>query len=60
VDPRRLSLCAILAGSFFLGSIVGALFFVRLGYGTLYIPAVLTGGTGLVYGGYMHCVRARL
>jgi hypothetical protein len=60
LDRRRLYLCSILAFSFFVGSAAGGSVFGALGYGTLYIPAALTGATGLAYGLYRHFFRDAL
>ncbi len=52
VDFRRLRLWFVLIATFGAGGTVGALLFARLNYNTLYLPAVLTGLTGLSYGVY--------
>ena len=54
---RRLALCALVIGFFFLGGVVGALLFVRIGYAALYLPAALTGATGLGYVAYRQFTR---
>ena len=43
VDTRRLRLCVIIISGFLAGGMVGAVVFPALGYGTLFIPAALTG-----------------
>ncbi len=52
VDSRRLWLCLVIITSFALGGIVGAALFQHLAYRTLYVPALLTGATGLAYVAY--------
>ncbi|HEX2851787.1 MAG TPA: YoaK family protein [Opitutaceae bacterium] len=59
VDFRRLRLWLVLIFSFGAGGTVGAASFARLAYGTLYLPAALTGLTGLAYGIYRHKLRAK-
>jgi uncharacterized membrane protein YoaK (UPF0700 family) len=54
VDRRRVWLCLVLTSAFFGGGVAGATFFHVFAYGTLYIPAALTGVTGLSYGIYRH------
>jgi uncharacterized membrane protein YoaK (UPF0700 family) len=54
VDWRRARLCAVLIGAFFAGALAGAATYPVLGYGTLYLPAALTGGVGLLYTIYLH------
>lgn len=49
VDARRLTLCAVVVSGFVAGGSAGAMFFSRWGYGTLLIPAVLTGAAGAIY-----------
>lgn len=44
---RRLGLCVLVISFFFAGGMVGALMFARFGYGALYLPAALTGVTGV-------------
>ena len=39
---------------FLIGSVIGALLFVRIGYRALLLPVALTGLTGLGYAGYRH------
>ena len=53
-EPRRLWLCLAIIGGFLLGGIAGALLFPVLEYRTLYLPAVLTGITGVGYAIYRH------
>lgn len=52
VDTRRLRLCALIISAFLCGGVAGAAAFRRIGYGTLFIPATLTGITALTYGIY--------
>lgn len=52
VDRRRLSLCLLIISGFLLGGVIGAWLFPHLSYRTLYVPAVLTGTTGVAYFGY--------
>ncbi len=54
VDRRRLSLCLLIITAFLAGGIVGAVLYGQWQYRALYLPAVLTGATGLVYGVYRH------
>lgn len=49
---RRLALCVLIIGCFFLGGVGGALLYARFGYDTLYLPALLTGGAALGYFAY--------
>ncbi|WP_147651364.1 YoaK family protein [Vulcaniibacterium gelatinicum] len=51
-DRRRLTLCLLIIGGFALGGVLGALLFPVFAYRTLYLPAALTGGTGLAYVAY--------
>jgi uncharacterized membrane protein YoaK (UPF0700 family) len=51
-EPRRLWLCLTIIGGFLLGGTVGALLFQHLAYRTLYVPAAITGVTGLAYVAY--------
>ena len=46
---RRLALCSLVISFFFLGGVVGAVLYGGIGYAALYVPAALTGGTGLGY-----------
>ena len=54
VDRRRLSLCLVIITAVLAGGIVGALLYGQWQYRALYLPALLTGTTGLVYGVYRH------
>ena len=54
VAKRRLWLCLVIVASFLTGGIVGALLFGQVQYRALYLPALLTGGTGLTYAVYRH------
>ncbi|GAB2504947.1 YoaK family protein [Arenimonas alkanexedens] len=49
VARRRLWLCLVIITSFLIGGIAGAFAFSAIDYRALYLPAVLTGTTGLVY-----------
>ena len=60
VDQRRLWLCLVIISSFLAGGIIGALLYARWHYQALYLPAVLTGATGLLYGLYRHRQLARI
>jgi uncharacterized membrane protein YoaK (UPF0700 family) len=57
VDGRRIRLYLVLLLGFLAGGVLGPVAFVRLGYDTLLIPAVIAGGTGLGYTTYRHFVR---
>src|SRR3546814_9264229 len=46
---RRLALCVLIIGFFFIRGVLGPWLFERAGYGSLYVPAVLTGITGAGY-----------
>ncbi|HJR11116.1 MAG: DUF1275 domain-containing protein [Xanthomonadaceae bacterium] len=52
VDRLRLRVCLVVAATFVLGSMAGALIFERLQEHAVLIPAVLTGTCGLIYGVY--------
>lgn len=54
VDMLRLRVCVVVATTFTLGSILGALAYTRMQQHALLIPAVLTGACGLIYGLYRH------
>ncbi|GAB2657791.1 YoaK family protein [Arenimonas aestuarii] len=47
---RRLWLCLVIISAFLAGGVAGAFAFAHAGYAALYLPAALTGGTGLAYG----------
>ncbi|MAL03466.1 MAG: DUF1275 family protein [Arenimonas sp.] len=47
---RRLWLCLVIISAFLAGGVAGAFVFAQAGYAALYLPAALTGGTGLAYG----------
>lgn len=49
---RRLALCTLVIVFFFGGGVVGAILFSRFEYATLYLPALLTGGTAFGYLAY--------
>lgn len=54
VDWRRIRLYLVLLVGFLSGGVFGAVAFARINYGTLLIPAVITGMAGLGYGTYRH------
>jgi uncharacterized membrane protein YoaK (UPF0700 family) len=54
VDQRRLWLCLVIITAFLAGGIAGALLYGQWQYRALYLPALLTGTTGLVYTSYRH------
>lgn len=54
VDGRRIRLCVILIGAFFLGACAGAAGYARFGYSTLYFPAASIGAVSIPYGIYRH------
>jgi uncharacterized membrane protein YoaK (UPF0700 family) len=58
IDFRRVRLYAMLIGTFFLGSVAGALSYARFEYSTLYFPATATGAVGVAYALYRHRQRA--
>lgn len=62
VNPRRLWLCLVIIVAFLAGGIAGALLFGQWQYRALYLPAVLTGTTGVIYGIYRHqqIIRGRI
>ncbi len=51
---RRLGLCVLVISFFFAGGILGAVLFARFDYAALYLPAALTGITGVGYVLYRH------
>lgn len=51
-DSRRIRLCAVLIGAFFLGGVGGAIGYGYFGYSTLYFPAACTGAVGVAYAVY--------
>lgn len=53
-EPRRLWLCLAIIGGFLAGGVAGALLFPHFAYRTLYLPAALTGVTGVAYALYRH------
>ena len=57
VAHRRLALCALVIAFFFAGGVAGAMLFAVAGYDALYLPAALTGATGLGYFLYRHFVQ---
>ena len=54
VDHRRLWLCLVIITAFLAGGVIGALLYGPWQYRALYLPALLTGTTGLLYGIYRH------
>jgi drug/metabolite transporter (DMT)-like permease len=52
VNSQRLRLCLIVISGFLCGGIAGTLAFQQLHYVALFIPAILTATTSLVYGSY--------
>lgn len=54
VDWRRIRLYLVLLLGFLTGGVLGAVAFVRMGYDTLLIPAIITGAAGLGYALYRH------
>ena len=60
VDHRRLSLCLVIISAFLAGGVIGALLYGQWQYKALYLPAVLTGTTGLIYGVYRHRQLSRI
>ena len=54
VARRRLWLCGVIITSFLAGGLLGALAFASLEYRALYLPALLTGVTGLSYAVWKH------
>jgi uncharacterized membrane protein YoaK (UPF0700 family) len=62
VNHRRLWLCLVIITAFLAGGIAGALLFGQWQYRALYLPALLTGTAGLIYGIYRHqqIVRGRI
>lgn len=54
LSRQRLSLSALVVAGFFVGGLIGASCFRRLSYDALYLPAALTGATGLGYALYKH------
>ncbi len=60
VDHRRLSLCLVIISAFLAGGVTGAVLYGQWQYKALYLPAVLTGTTGLIYGVYRHRQLSRI
>lgn len=54
IARRRLWLCLVIIASFLAGGLLGALAFAAFGYRALYLPALLTGATGLSYVAWKH------
>lgn len=54
LSRQRLSLSALIVAGFFAGGVIGALSFRGFGYDALYLPAALTGVTGVFYALYRH------
>ena len=59
VAHRRLWLCIVVIGFFFLGGVLGGGLFRLVGYAALYAPAALTGGVGVAYVAYRQRQLAR-
>jgi uncharacterized membrane protein YoaK (UPF0700 family) len=57
VDVRRVRLLLALVLAFFVGAVAGTRLFQWFAYGALYVPAFITGATGLGYGIYRHFHR---
>jgi len=53
-ETRRLWLCLSIIGGFLAGAVIGAMLFPHFGYRALYLPAGLTGITGVAYALYRH------
>ena len=51
VARRGCGLCVLMIVFFFCGGVFGAWLFARIGYAALYLPAALTGITGVAYCG---------
>ncbi|MDQ2702144.1 MAG: DUF1275 domain-containing protein [Pseudomonadota bacterium] len=49
---RRLQMCMLVIAFFFIGGVAGAGLFAAIGYDALYLPAALTGITGVAYTAY--------
>ena len=49
VARKRLGLCIVVITLFFAGGVAGAWLFAAAGYAALYVPAALTGITGIAY-----------
>lgn len=54
MDLGRLRLYSLLFLAFTVGGVLAALLFPHLDYGTLFVPALLTGGIALAYSVYSH------
>lgn len=54
VDPLRIHLCLLVAGSFLGGAVVGTLGYLEMQERMLLVPATLTGLSGLAYMIYLH------
>ena len=51
-DHRRFALCILIISGFLLGGIIGTLLFAHFSYRTLYLPAAMTGLSGIAYVAY--------
>jgi uncharacterized membrane protein YoaK (UPF0700 family) len=60
VDQRRLWLCLVIITAFLAGGVFGAVLYGHWHYKALYLPALLTGTTGLIYGVYRHRQLSRI
>jgi uncharacterized membrane protein YoaK (UPF0700 family) len=52
VPQRRLGLCVVVIVFFFAGGVLGAILFTRFQYDALYLPAAMTGVSGVAYMAY--------
>ena len=59
VDRRRVQLWLLLLAGFVGGGVLGTWLYHRLAYQTLYLPALATGATGLLYTIHRHRQRRR-
>jgi len=57
IARRRLGLCLVVISCFFVGGLLGAGLFGVLAYRALYVPAALTGATGIAYVAYRQWSR---
>ena len=57
VAQRRLGLCVLVIAFFFAGGLLGAWLFAKFAYAALYLPAAMTGTTGLAYVAYRQYQR---
>jgi uncharacterized membrane protein YoaK (UPF0700 family) len=59
IELVRIRLLATLLAGFFIGGILGALSYEKIGYDTLFVPAAITGISGFAYMVYKHIARRR-